>query len=117
MQSFVTNCFVGKSKQWHFYIPPDLRETVEGIFAAQGVSQSEGITRLIRLLVEAPDTVRPILLGQVPGDAGVALARHILEIESTELSALQLPHHAAPGAAPAAERPPPPKAKGRARAK
>lgn len=78
MQPFVTNCFVEKAKQWHFYVPPSLRSSCEDVFRAQGVSVSEGLTRLIKLLVDSPDELTPILLDQAKGNAAVALAEEIL---------------------------------------
>jgi hypothetical protein len=78
-QALVTKCFVEKPKQWHFYCPPSLRAAVEKVFAAQGVSVSEGFTRLGQLLVDADDELRPILLNQAKGDAAVVLARSILQ--------------------------------------
>jgi hypothetical protein len=78
MQPIVTNWLVEKPKQWHFYLPPTLRASCESVFEAQGVSVSEGLTRLVKLLVEAPDELKPLLLQQAKGDAALALAESII---------------------------------------
>jgi hypothetical protein len=79
MQPIVTTCFVEKPKQWHFYVPPSLRASCEAVFEKQGVSVSQGMTRLVRLLVDSSDELRPILLDQAHGDAAVALAESIIK--------------------------------------
>jgi hypothetical protein len=77
-QPIVTNCVVEKPKQAHFYIPPALREKCEAIFDQQGVKFSEGMTRLAKLLVEAPKELWPVLLHQAPGDAAIDLAESVI---------------------------------------
>lgn len=110
MQSVVTNCLVAKPEQWHFYLPPDLRAECEAVFDAQGLKASEGLKRLVQVLLESPEPVRLLLLKQARGDAGAALARHVLErtpggfeILSTIPRALPAAPQPAPAEAPPAE--------------
>lgn len=78
MEPFGTNWLVSKPDAVKFYVPPELMRECERIFERQGVKLSEGITRLIRLLVEAPEEMRVVLLGQAHGDAMQALAMSVL---------------------------------------
>lgn len=81
VQPFVTNALVAKgekSEQWHFYVPPTLRESCERVFEEQGVKASEGLKRLVQTLVDAPEDVRILLLRQASGEAAVALASHVI---------------------------------------
>lgn len=64
--------------QAKFYCPADLWGTAQDVMDEQGVDYSEGMTRLIRVLVFSPPEVRPILLAQLPGNAATAVARSIL---------------------------------------
>lgn len=110
IQPLVTNCFVEKPKQAHFYLLPSLRAECEAVFDRQGVSFSEGMSRLVRLLVEAPDDMRPVILGQAHGNAAVAIAhsvvrQHIADIaDDAEPKGYRLPR-----AAKKTRKPPPPK--------
>jgi hypothetical protein len=78
VQPFGTNWDVAKPTAVKFYVPPELMTDAEEIFERQGVKLSEGITRLIRMLVEAPEEARPIILGQAHGDAAKVLAAAVL---------------------------------------
>jgi hypothetical protein len=70
-----TNRVVGKTEQLKFYAAEKLTESFRGVLEEQGLSLSEGLSRLMCLLVDAPEEMRPVLLRQAPGDAAVALAR------------------------------------------
>ncbi len=61
-----------------FYVPPDQMRRCERIFKRQGVNLSEGLTRLIRLLNDAPEEMKGVILGQAHGDAALALARSVI---------------------------------------
>lgn len=73
-----TNWVVEKPLAVKFYVPPQLMEHCEAVFEEQGVKLSEGLTRLIRLLVESPPELRSVLLGQAQGDAPTAIAEYIV---------------------------------------
>jgi hypothetical protein len=75
---------VKKDAQVKFYVPAELMRECQEVFDQQGVNLSEGMTRLIRLLVSAPEEMIPVLLGQAQGDASAALARSILDKEGRE---------------------------------
>ena len=78
MEPIGTNPFVKKDRQVKFYVPSPLMKRCEEIFERQGVDTSEGMTGLVRLLVEAPDDAVGLLLGQAPGSAAVTLALGVL---------------------------------------
>lgn len=56
-----------------------LMAEAEAVFEKQGLKLSEGITRLLRFLVEAPDETKPVLLGQAYGRSERTLALAVLE--------------------------------------
>jgi hypothetical protein len=69
---------MAKAQAVKFYVPPELMKAVEGVFERQGVKLSEGITRVLQHLVDAPESMRLIVLGQAHGDAAIALAEHVI---------------------------------------
>lgn len=73
-----TKPLVKKDRQVKFYVPSSLMRQCEEIFDRQGVDMSEGMTRLVRLLVEAPDDAVGLMLGQAHGTAAVTLALGVL---------------------------------------
>jgi hypothetical protein len=87
---FGTNGVVSK-KQYKFYAQSELVEACQRIFDAQGCNFSEGIDRLVRLLVSVPETMRPIVLLQAPGEAAIALAEHTIEQGKAETISVAIP--------------------------
>lgn len=73
-----TNWVMSKPIAVKFYVQAELMKDCEAVFERQGVKLSEGIVRLIRLLVESPDEMKPVVLGQAHGDAALALAESII---------------------------------------
>lgn len=82
-EPFGTNGVVAKPLAVKFYVPPDLMKDAEAIFERQGVKLSEGLTRLIRHMVDAPDEIKLVVLGQAHGDAAIALAESVMRRRST----------------------------------
>lgn len=75
---FGTKRVVGKKIQVKFYAPSEQAEQCAAIIEQQGCTLSEGMARLMRLLIDAPEELRPILLKQAPGEAARAIAELIL---------------------------------------
>lgn len=73
-----TSGVVAKKIQVKFYVEGVINGRAVDVFEAQGLTLSEGMSRLLELLVDAPDELRPLLLRQAPGDAGRALAEFVL---------------------------------------
>lgn len=63
-----------------FDIDDELRQKMQAVFGAQGVTIREGMSRLISFLVESPPEMHPIILRQVRGRAAQEVARTILEV-------------------------------------
>jgi len=70
---------VSKEEQLKFMVRTDLRERLDEIFPAQGVSMKVGLTRLIEFLAHAPPELRPLLLNQLPGVSRDAVITRMLE--------------------------------------
>lgn len=78
-EPFGTNRVVAKKIQAKFYVDGELMDRCNAVFEEQGVTLSEGMSRLVELLVSAGDTLRPLLLRQAPGKAGRVLAENVLK--------------------------------------
>jgi hypothetical protein len=65
--------------QAKFYTDSELWADAQKVLDQQGCDYSEGISRLIQLLVQAPEELRPVLLNQAPGEAAAAIAEWIIE--------------------------------------
>jgi hypothetical protein len=78
MEHFGTTYVMAKRPQVKFYADEDLTKDIAVVFKRQGVSLSEGMSRLMRFIIEAPDSMKPVILKQAPGDAVIALAMHTL---------------------------------------
>lgn len=64
--------------QAKFYVPSDVWKSAQRVMDAQGVDYSEGMTRLLRLLVDSPESAWPLAFGQVRGDVAKVLAQLVL---------------------------------------
>jgi hypothetical protein len=79
-----TNGFMREKPQVKFYCEKVLADEIAALFKQQGLSLSTGLSRLMLLLKEAPEELRPILLGQAPGNAAQVLAAYVLARVSHE---------------------------------
>src|SRR5689334_13912568 len=70
--------FVAEEEQFKFEISSDLRVELDAVFEAQGVFLKEGMNRLVRFLVSAPEEMRAVILAQVPDASAVAIAKEIV---------------------------------------
>lgn len=98
-EPFGTTWLVAKKIQAKFYVDEGLMDRCGAIFEAQGVNLSEGMTRLVELLVNAGDTLTPLLLRQAPGEAGRVLAEHVLKSSGSRKQPREAPVILQPGQA------------------
>ena len=78
------NYVLVKDEQLKFLVAGDLREQLDKVFEAQGVSMKEGMGRLIQFLVTQPEELHPLILGQIRGAGAKDVARALLARLVTE---------------------------------
>lgn len=66
-------------EQYKFMMESSLRKQIDTVFAAQGLTNREGMTRLIRFLLDRPTELHPLILRQLPGKSAEIITLAILE--------------------------------------
>jgi hypothetical protein len=93
---------MAESKNFRIVLEPALKGRVVDIFDAQGISQQEGIRRLLLWFCDQPDVIRAAVLGQLPASISADVARIVLERMAGVGSAASVTSPAEAAASPAA---------------
>lgn len=59
-------------------LTPELKQEVDALFERKNISQVKAVTAMLKWVVEQPDLVQSVVLGQIDDESAISVLRHVL---------------------------------------